>query len=56
MNSFRLIGDMCHLLSFFVLYHKIHRTRSCKGATASPVLQPPWLPPAFTQTMAFNVL
>jgi ER lumen protein retaining receptor len=31
MNVFRLMGDMCHLLSFLVLYHKIHRTRSCKG-------------------------
>jgi ER lumen protein retaining receptor len=35
MNIFRFIGDMCHLLSFLVLYHKIHRTRSCKGVSPS---------------------
>jgi hypothetical protein len=34
MNVFRFLGDMSHLLSFFVLYHKIHRTRSCKGAAS----------------------
>ena len=38
MNIFRFIGDMCHLLSFLVLYHKIHRTRSCKGTL--PTVRP----------------
>lgn len=31
MNIFRLAGDMSHLASILVLYHKIAYTRSCKG-------------------------
>lgn len=36
MNIFRFLGDMSHLLSFVLLYEKIHRTRSCKGQLICP--------------------
>lgn len=35
MNIFRLAGDMSHLASILVLYHKISYTRSCKGMRSS---------------------
>ncbi|CDZ96649.1 er lumen protein retaining receptor [Phaffia rhodozyma] len=31
MNIFRLLGDLSHLASIFVLLHKIQTTRSCRG-------------------------
>jgi len=31
MNLFRLIGDLSHLASIFILLHKIQTTRSCRG-------------------------
>lgn len=31
MNLFRFIGDMSHLASMFILFHKIQTTRSCRG-------------------------
>ncbi|EKM81253.1 hypothetical protein AGABI1DRAFT_112923 [Agaricus bisporus var. burnettii JB137-S8] len=31
MNLFRLLGDLSHLASFFILLHKIQTTRSCRG-------------------------
>ncbi|KZS87748.1 ER lumen protein retaining receptor [Sistotremastrum niveocremeum HHB9708] len=31
MNIFRLIGDLSHLASIFILLHKIQTTRSCRG-------------------------
>ncbi|KAL0955697.1 hypothetical protein HGRIS_001919 [Hohenbuehelia grisea] len=31
MNIFRLLGDLAHLASIFILVHKIHITRSCRG-------------------------
>jgi len=31
MNIFRLFGDLSHLASIFILIHKIHTTRSCRG-------------------------
>ncbi|KAG9312130.1 ER lumen protein retaining receptor-domain-containing protein [Chiua virens] len=31
MNIFRLLGDLAHLASIFVLVHKIQTTRSCRG-------------------------
>ncbi|TEB21175.1 ER lumen protein retaining receptor [Coprinellus micaceus] len=31
MNLFRLIGDLSHLASIFILVHKITTTRSCRG-------------------------
>lgn len=37
MNIFRLAGDMSHLASILVLYHKIAYTRSCKGISLKTV-------------------
>lgn len=31
MNLFRLLGDLSHLASIFILLHKIQTTRSCRG-------------------------
>jgi len=31
MNLFRLLGDLSHLASIFILLHKITTTRSCRG-------------------------
>ncbi|VDC05096.1 unnamed protein product [Peniophora sp. CBMAI 1063] len=31
MNIFRLFGDLSHLASIFILIHKIHTSRSCRG-------------------------
>lgn len=31
MNLFRLLGDLSHLASIFILLHKIQVTRSCRG-------------------------
>ncbi|KIL00888.1 hypothetical protein PAXRUDRAFT_821225 [Paxillus rubicundulus Ve08.2h10] len=31
MNLFRLLGDLAHLASIFILLHKIQTTRSCRG-------------------------
>ncbi|KAH7907341.1 ER lumen protein retaining receptor-domain-containing protein [Hygrophoropsis aurantiaca] len=31
MNLFRLLGDLAHLASIFILVHKIQTTRSCRG-------------------------
>jgi len=31
MNIFRLLGDLAHLASIFILIHKIQTTRSCRG-------------------------
>ncbi|KAA1476482.1 ER lumen protein retaining receptor [Dentipellis sp. KUC8613] len=31
MNIFRLLGDLSHLASIFILLHKIQTTRSCRG-------------------------
>ncbi|KAF6761111.1 ER lumen protein retaining receptor-domain-containing protein [Ephemerocybe angulata] len=31
MNLFRLFGDISHLVSIFILVHKIHSTKSCRG-------------------------
>ncbi|KAL1934464.1 hypothetical protein VTP01DRAFT_6646 [Rhizomucor pusillus] len=31
MNIFRLVADLMHLLSIFILLHKIRKTRSCVG-------------------------
>ncbi|EIW80520.1 ER lumen protein retaining receptor [Coniophora puteana RWD-64-598 SS2] len=31
MNLFRLLGDLSHLASIFILIHKIQTTRSCRG-------------------------
>lgn len=31
MNIFRLLGDICHLVSIFILLQKIRSTRSCRG-------------------------
>ncbi|KAF8806657.1 ER lumen protein retaining receptor [Phlegmacium glaucopus] len=31
MNLFRLLGDLSHLASIFILVHKIQTTRSCRG-------------------------
>ncbi|OAX42809.1 ER lumen protein retaining receptor [Rhizopogon vinicolor AM-OR11-026] len=31
MNIFRLLGDLAHLASIFILIHKIQKTRSCRG-------------------------
>ncbi|KAF8141181.1 ER lumen protein retaining receptor-domain-containing protein [Boletus edulis] len=31
MNVFRLLGDLAHLASIFILVHKIQTTRSCRG-------------------------
>ncbi|KAI6029396.1 hypothetical protein PISMIDRAFT_680340 [Pisolithus microcarpus 441] len=31
MNVFRLLGDLAHLASIFILVHKMHITRSCRG-------------------------
>jgi len=31
MNLFRLLGDIAHLASIFILLHKIQTTRSCRG-------------------------
>jgi len=31
MNIFRLLGDISHLASIFILLHKIQTTRSCRG-------------------------
>ncbi|KAG8221260.1 legume-like lectin family-domain-containing protein, partial [Butyriboletus roseoflavus] len=31
MNIFRLLGDLAHLASIFILVHKIQTTRSCRG-------------------------
>ncbi|KIM64010.1 hypothetical protein SCLCIDRAFT_1213830 [Scleroderma citrinum Foug A] len=31
MNIFRLLGDLAHLASIFILVHKMHTTRSCRG-------------------------
>ncbi|KAF8963584.1 ER lumen protein retaining receptor-domain-containing protein [Flammula alnicola] len=31
MNIFRLLGDLSHLTSIFILLHKIQTTRSCRG-------------------------
>ncbi|KAH7102238.1 ER lumen protein retaining receptor [Auriculariales sp. MPI-PUGE-AT-0066] len=31
MNIFRLLGDLSHLASIFILLHKIHTSRSCRG-------------------------
>jgi len=31
MNVFRLLGDLSHLASIFILLHKIQTTRSCRG-------------------------
>jgi len=31
MNLFRLIGDLSHLASIFILLHKIQTSRSCRG-------------------------
>ncbi|KAI9568790.1 ER lumen protein retaining receptor-domain-containing protein [Boletus coccyginus] len=31
MNIFRLLGDLSHLASIFILVHKIQTTRSCRG-------------------------
>lgn len=41
MNGWRLTGDMIHLASFFVLFHKVFRARSCKGAVAQHALHSP---------------
>ena len=30
-NIFRILGDLCHLLSFIVLLSKIKKTKSCYG-------------------------
>ncbi|KAI0262231.1 ER lumen protein retaining receptor [Gloeopeniophorella convolvens] len=31
MNIFRFFGDLSHLASIFILVHKIHTSRSCRG-------------------------
>lgn len=31
MNLFRLLGDISHLISIFLLIHKIQKTRSARG-------------------------
>ncbi|EDR00537.1 uncharacterized protein LACBIDRAFT_295761 [Laccaria bicolor S238N-H82] len=31
MNFFRLLGDLSHLASIFILLHKVQTTRSCRG-------------------------
>ncbi|KAI0034838.1 ER lumen protein retaining receptor [Vararia minispora EC-137] len=31
MNIFRFLGDLSHLASIFILIHKIHTSRSCRG-------------------------
>lgn len=31
MNLFRLLGDLSHLASIFILLHKIQKSRSCRG-------------------------
>ncbi|KAF9243189.1 ER lumen protein retaining receptor-domain-containing protein [Melanogaster broomeanus] len=31
MNIFRLLGDLAHLASIFIIVHKIQTTRSCRG-------------------------
>ncbi|KIJ51419.1 hypothetical protein M422DRAFT_74282 [Sphaerobolus stellatus SS14] len=31
MNLFRLLGDLSHLASIFIILHKIQTTRSCRG-------------------------
>jgi len=33
MNIYRLIADLLHLLSFFIIIAKLLRTRSCKGVS-----------------------
>lgn len=32
MNLFRLAGDLCHVLSFAMLFLRLHKSRSAKGA------------------------
>ena len=32
MNIFRITGDVCHLLSFVVMFWKLHTSRSVAGA------------------------
>ena len=36
MNIFRITGDVCHLLSFVVMFWKLHTSRSVAGAGRSP--------------------
>jgi ER lumen protein retaining receptor len=31
MNIFRITGDLCHLLSFVVMFWKLHTSRSVAG-------------------------
>jgi hypothetical protein len=31
MNFFRIAGDMCHLLSFVVMFYKLQTSGSCAG-------------------------
>ena len=31
MNIFRFLGDLSHLVSIFILIHKIQTSRSCRG-------------------------
>ena len=31
MNLFRITGDLCHLLSFVVMFWKLHTSRSVAG-------------------------
>ena len=31
MNFFRIAGDMCHLLSFLVMFWKLRASQSCAG-------------------------
>ena len=31
MNFFRLLADLLHLLSFFIIVYKLHKTKNCKG-------------------------
>ena len=35
MNIFRITGDVCHLLSFVVMFWKLHTSRSVAGAGRS---------------------
>jgi len=33
MNIFRFVADMLHLLSFFIIIYKLHKTKNCRGVS-----------------------
>lgn len=40
MNAFRLVGDMTHLASFFILILRLYAVRSAAGGLPVPISKP----------------